>query len=98
MASLTPQSETGAIQGTVVDARDGTALSRVGVRIQDTGITTQTDDRGRFELSGVPAGAHDLYVSAVGFAPAVRHVDVQAGRTLAVTIVLAERTGPFPEP
>jgi len=58
---------TGTLQGTVVDARDGTPLEKVSVRIQDTPLVTITTSDGRFLLENVPSGHRELYVSAVDF-------------------------------
>src|SRR5688572_4662696 len=46
--------QTGAIEGTVVDARDGTPLEKVSVRVHDTDLATLTTNEGRFQLDGVP--------------------------------------------
>src|SRR5205814_1623388 len=57
---------TGTVRGIVVDARDGTPLRQVSVRLPG-GISTLTGDDGRFELVGAPAGTQELYVSVVDF-------------------------------
>ena len=58
---------TGAIHGIVLDARGGTPVARVAVRLQTTGQNVVTDDQGRFEISDVPPGNQELSVSAVDF-------------------------------
>ena len=88
---------TGIIRGTVVDTRGGTALQRVAVRLQATGRTIVTDENGRFEFTGVPAGDQELYVSAVDFILVKRSVTVTAGASIDVTIALAEGTGTYTE-
>lgn len=88
---------TGIIQGTVVDARGGTPLARVSVRLQSTGQTTVTDDHGRFTFAGVAPGDHELYVSAVDFMLVKRTVTVTADAESTLTIPLAEGTGVYTE-
>src|SRR5438034_10628809 len=57
----------GTVRGKVVDARNGTGLRSVSVRLQDTRVTTLTDADGRFEIGAVAPGDHELYVSVVDF-------------------------------
>ena len=91
------QPPSGAITGTVVDAQNGTPLSRVSVRLQTDGRTIITDDSGRFDLPSVPPGQHELYVSAVDYMLAKRTVIVNAGETVALTIPIAAGTGTYTE-
>jgi carboxypeptidase family protein len=88
---------TGSIRGTVVDTRGGTGVRDVSVRLQSTGRTVSTDESGRFELTDVPAGAQELYVSAVDFLLVKRAVTVVGGETVEVTIALTEGTGTYAE-
>jgi hypothetical protein len=85
--SLT-QSSAGSIRGIVLDGRDGTPLQRVSIRLQATGATVLTGDDGRFELTDVAAGDHELYVSAVDFGLVRKTVAVMPGTAAEVTIVL----------
>ena len=88
---------TGIIRGTVVDARGGAPVEKVAVRLQDTGQTVTTDDEGRFELTGVAPGTHELYVSAVDFILVKRIVTVSPDAPAVLTIPLSEGTGAFTE-
>ena len=99
---------TGTIRGVIVDARDGTPIEKVSVRVQDptsslparrvtTNQTTQTGSDGRFELEQVPAGRRELYVSAVDFILIRRSVEVPAGDVLDITIPIAAGTGTYSE-
>jgi hypothetical protein len=87
----------GAIRGTIVDARDGTPLEKVSVRVQETKQTTQTASDGTFQLEAVPAGIHELYVSSVDYILIRRTVDVPAGGVLDITIPIAAGTGTYSE-
>ncbi len=88
---------TGTIRGVVIDARDGTPLEKVSVRVQDTKQATLTGSDGRFELDQVPTGRRELYVSAVDFILIRRTVDVPAGEVIDVTIPIAAGTGTYSE-
>ena len=51
---------TGTLRGVVVDARDGTPLEKVAVRIADSKLTTITASDGRFQLDNVPSGRREI--------------------------------------
>ena len=89
--------QTGSIAGTIVDARDGTPLEKVSVRVHDTALGTLTASDGRFQLDGVPAGRRELYVSSVDYILVRRFVDVPAGDVLVMTIPIAAGTGTYAE-
>src|SRR5690349_17171381 len=97
---LQPQSvgsaQTGHIRGVIVDARSGRPIARVRVDVQNSPVTTQTNDQGRFEID-VPAGTLTLSVSGVGYALTKREVTVPAGATLDLTIPVSEGTGGYTE-
>lgn len=80
-----------------MDARDGTGLQKVSVRLQDTGQSALTADDGTFELANVSAGDHELVVSAVNFILVRRTVTVTAGSVLDLTIPITEGTGTYTE-
>ena len=84
---------TGTLRGVVVDARDGTPLEKVAVRIADSKLTTITASDGRFQLDNVPSGRREIYVSAVDFVLIRRSIEVPAGDVLEMTIPITAGTG-----
>lgn len=93
----TLQPAAGTIRGVVVDARTGTPLVDVRVRIDETSSSVLTAADGRFELQGVSPGRHALQLSVVGFILVRRDIDVGPGQIVDVTIPLAEGTGTYTE-
>jgi hypothetical protein len=89
--------QTGSIVGAIVDARDGTPLEKVSVRVQDTKLAALTGGDGRFQLDNVPAGRRELFVSSVDFILVRRFIDVAAGATVDITIPIAAGTGTYSE-
>jgi hypothetical protein len=89
--------QTGSVTGTIVDARDGTPLEKVSVRVHDTKLATLTASDGRFRLEGVPAGRQELYVSSVDFILVRRVIDVPVDDVLDITIPIAAGTGTYSE-
>ena len=70
----------GAVSGTVVDTL-GRALPGVFVIIEGTSTVAQTDTKGHYILSRVPAGPRSVRTRAVGYQPQVVSVTVVSGRT-----------------
>ncbi len=66
------QTEHATLRGIVVDDETGTPLAGAHVFIAASMMGTATDDEGRFVLDRVPLGAHRLYVSMLGYEPALR--------------------------
>ena len=98
LALATPAAaQTGTIAGIVVDARDGTPLEKVAVRVHDTKLIAITASDGRFQLDDVPAGRRELYVSSVDYVLVRRPVHVPVGDVLVITIPIAAGTGTYAE-
>lgn len=93
--TLTPVANSGGIKGQVIDKRTGVALPGVTVTVQGTTITTVTAEEGRFELIGVPPGPQSLFVSLVGYGLARPTADVTTGKTVEITIALADGVGSY---
>lgn len=76
-AQLAPRAE---LQGTVTDA--GTRLPLVGAHVFIAGSMTGTvtDQQGRYLLTGLPTGAHRLYVSMLGYKPDFRDILIRTAQ------------------
>lgn len=86
-AGLQAQKAPGAVEGTVIDP--------YGKPIRDVEVTLATqppirsDSLGRFFLSPVEPGKHELRVRRLAFAPAVVMFEVESEDTVTVTITLS---------
>src|SRR5262245_17135803 len=69
----------GRITGRVLDRKEGVAFA--DVRVLGAKLGTQTDETGAFVISGVPVGAYEVKVQAIGYAAVVQKVQVNAGQT-----------------
>ncbi len=79
------QSETGAVQGTVLDATANTAnvgVAGAQVFVAGTTIGALTDADGNYFLSGVPAGEQVVTVRLIGYRETSKRVTVTAGETV----------------
>ena len=75
------------ITGTVTNIKDGTVMSGVSVQIKGSNTTTQTDGRGGYTLSAVPANASLLF-SFVGF----KTLETKTGSGNTLSIQLEEES------
>ena len=89
--------DTGKVTGTVVEARTGTPLAAVLVKVQSTGQQAFSDGDGKFEIADVPVGSQTLLVSVVGFGLVRREVTVSATDAVDVTIPVNEGASTYVE-
>jgi TonB-linked SusC/RagA family outer membrane protein len=78
---LHAQAQTGTITGRVVDAASQQPLSAVNVIVVGTQRGTLTSADGRYQITGVPAGSHQVRASLIGFGAQDRSVAVTAAGT-----------------
>ncbi|MBD1397135.1 TonB-dependent receptor [Pontibacter sp. JH31] len=76
----------GSISGVVRTGESPVAFASIG--IAGTTIGATADENGRFVLEQIPAGTHQLNVSAVGYRPQEKTVSVKAGEVTTVSITL----------
>ncbi|PSQ76042.1 MAG: hypothetical protein BRD33_03640 [Bacteroidetes bacterium QH_6_63_17] len=86
---VSPVDSTGTITGTVVDANGGVPLAGANVSIDSLQIGDATGPQGRFRLTNVPAGTHEVSVAFVGYSDAQKTVSVEAGTTARVSFALS---------
>lgn len=95
-----PDHETGAVQGVVV-GDEGLPVPNVTVVIQlsdgSSEPSDRTDENGAFEIAGLPAGSHKIFLERLGYESVARPVTVVAGETteLEFTIMPIEVTEVF---
>ena len=66
----------GALSGTVSNAATGKLLEGARITLPQLGLTTLTDNTGRFVLNSVPAGTHEVVASYTGLDAASQSVTV----------------------
>ena len=86
-AALGAQDGAGSIRG-VVSTAAGAPLFGASVRVGGTTLGAQTDAGGRFTVTRVPAGRHEVSVRAIGYRPETRAVDVTGGSAVELAVSL----------
>ena len=71
--------EAGAVSGTVSNATTGNLLEGVLVKLSGSGLTAFTDNTGRFVLTGVPVGTHELVATYIGLDPVRSEITLRVG-------------------
>jgi len=72
----------GTITGQVVDGRTLRGLAAVQISIPGLGVGVLTNAQGRYTLANVPAGAHTVQASRIGFQEASGQVTVATGASV----------------
>ncbi len=85
---------TARLMGQVVDASTGQPISSARVSLEGTGLEAVTDERGRFALGEVPAGARLLRVEHLAYGTRAEALEVRPGQALAVTFRMAAEAVP----
>jgi len=73
---------TGVLTGTISNSATGNLLEGARVEIPILGLAALTDNTGRFLLTGVPAGTHEVLVSYIGLDSVRRETGVAAGQRM----------------
>jgi iron complex outermembrane recepter protein len=79
-ASPLRAAEAGTLTGTVSNSATGNLLVGARIEIPQLGLSTLTDNTGRYVLSPVPSGSHEVVVSYTGLDPARQTLTVAAGQ------------------
>jgi hypothetical protein len=75
--------EVGSLAGTISNASTGNLLEGARVEVSPLGLAALTDNTGRYTLSNVPAGEHEVVVSYIGLDPLRARVTVASGQRTA---------------
>ncbi len=87
--SITTQTRSGDIVGTVTDSATGKGIVGVIVSIVGTKLGTTTKDEGRYMLGKVPAGEHRINYKLFGYKFITRVVTVVEGKSTTMHVVMA---------
>lgn len=72
-----------------VQNQKGVALEGVAVRLEN-GKVTETDNSGNYVIERLPAGAHHIKFSMVGYEALDKKVELTAGQTLILSVLIRE--------
>jgi hypothetical protein len=97
-SAYSSEPSSGAITGTIYDSATGKPLPFANIILLGTSKGATSDSKGRFLISGIPAGAYVVQVSMIGYDSAIMgDVKVEAGLHVPLTIVLAQSPVPLAE-
>lgn len=84
------QAQSGQVIGTVSSDEKPVVGANVGIPALQIGNSTGLD--GRFSISNIPEGTHQVRVSAVGFETVSKSITITAGETIDIAVELAPTT------
>ena len=79
--------QTGALRGRVSDSTGAVVVGAL-ITLDQGGLRTTSDSRGRYTLGGVQAGRRIMQVRSLGYAPESLIVNVVAGQIMAADVLL----------
>jgi TonB-linked SusC/RagA family outer membrane protein len=82
--------EQGGISGSVTDSATRTTISRVEVRVQETGQVAVSDGEGNYLIKPIAAGVYHLSTRRVGFIVRTREVVVHDGQVAVLNFILSQ--------
>ncbi len=89
-ASAQAQSRSGRLEGTVHATQSDAPLPYAVVKIPALSVERFTDGRGRFTLTALPSGAHDVLIRRIGFSPWRGTVRIVADSTTQLEVRLEQ--------
>lgn len=78
--ALSRAADAGVITGSVSNTATGNLLEGARIEVRSLSLSAFTDNTGRFVLTGVPAGSHEVRVSYIGLDPMSLTIEVGAGQ------------------
>lgn len=88
--ALPALAQTGTVTGRVTVARAGTPITTAHVSITGTPLTAAVDADGRFRVTNVPAGSHEVIARSIGYAPATATFSLAVGGTTNIDLTMIE--------
>jgi iron complex outermembrane receptor protein len=86
LGNLTGQAQTVlSISGKVTNAK-GEILSNVNLEVLNSGLSSQSDKNGQYQIVFLKAGKYQIAFSAVGYATLVKAVEIKKNITLDVDL------------
>jgi outer membrane receptor for ferrienterochelin and colicins len=85
----------GILEGTVTHA--GQPVEFASIAIKGTAFGTTADSLGRLKITGLPAGKHTVFVSAIGYKAYQQNVTLTANQTTRFDVALQEEAGQLNE-
>ncbi len=89
MSALVLAQETGSIEGLTLDVND-VPVAGANIQIKDLNKGVVSDFNGKFFMTNIPVGTHELTFSYIGFETITQSVIVEANQTSSVSVVLNE--------
>jgi len=82
--------QTGTVVGRVTDARSGVPITTAQVTIIGTSLGAVVDAEGRFRISNVPPGQHEVRARSIGYSPAASTFIVEPDGSTIVSLTMNE--------
>lgn len=78
---------TGEVTGVVTDAAGAPVFGAV-VEVAGSSVSSRTNERGEFRITGIPAGTADIFFRRLGFAPVTSTASISQNQPASLAVVL----------
>ena len=78
------------IEGNVWLDDESAPVTNVFLYLDNTGISTISNSRGEFRLTGIPAGSYQLVASCMGYSTIQESVEIVEGESIRLSLHLQE--------
>ncbi|MCF0175612.1 MAG: TonB-dependent receptor [Bacteroidales bacterium] len=65
------------LSGTVIDKAGGAPVAMSTILLRENGLWALSDDKGHFEIAGIPAGEYTVEISELGYVPYTRKIEIR---------------------
>ncbi len=79
----------GIIKGVVTAAQEE-PLPNINIRLEGTSYGAATNVKGKYEITGVPAGDYTFTVSGIGYQTQSRAISIEEGESLTINVTLSD--------
>jgi hypothetical protein len=86
-STATPQNAR--VNGIIHDSQSGEALSKVTVKLLESGVSVETDSKGKFQITGVEPGRYILVVSSVGYRLLAKQIEIKADADVSLDLAIS---------
>jgi outer membrane receptor protein involved in Fe transport len=78
---MAAKSQTGGINGSIIDASSGQPLIGANITIEETGVGVATNEFGKFSIKNLKEGTYNVNISFIGFEKFGKKITVRSGQS-----------------
>lgn len=73
-----------------VKGKSGEAIPQASVHLENSRLTTMTDDNGKYQLKGLSPGKYVLSITALGFKHYKKHIEIKSDQDIIIAVKMED--------